>query len=139
MDYQTAVRRHSCFLDMYSSEDKPQSILFLVEPISSKRVDGLEEKQKGRPCGPKLDETLRKKVVKLRERYEWGPNKIAGHLCHLGFTIDHNQAHLFKEHWSFIRYYNYTRPHEGINYLTPAEIYLKDSVQTFYLKKLRHL
>jgi transposase InsO family protein len=35
------------------------------------------------------------------------------------------EAHLFKEHWSFIRYYNFTRPHEGINYLTPAEIYLK--------------
>ena len=31
-----------------------------------------------------------------------------------------------KKHWSFIRYYNYVRPHEGINYLTPAEIYLKD-------------
>jgi len=34
------------------------------------------------------------------------------------------ESHLFKEHWSFIRYYNYTRPHEGINYFTPAEIYL---------------
>jgi transposase InsO family protein len=33
---------------------------------------------------------------------------------------------LFKEHWSFIRYYNYTRPHESLNYLTPAEIYLKE-------------
>jgi transposase InsO family protein len=38
------------------------------------------------------------------------------------------ESHLFKEHWSFIRYYNYTRPHEGIDYLTPAEIYLKDKV-----------
>ncbi len=38
------------------------------------------------------------------------------------------ESHLFKEHWSFIRYYNYTRPHEGIGYLTPAEIYLKDKV-----------
>jgi putative transposase len=38
------------------------------------------------------------------------------------------EAHLFKEHWSFIRYYNYLRPHEGINYLTPAEIYLKNKV-----------
>ena len=38
------------------------------------------------------------------------------------------ESHLFKEHWSFIRYYNYTRPHEGINYLTPAEIYLKNKV-----------
>jgi putative transposase len=38
------------------------------------------------------------------------------------------ESHLFKEHWSFIRYYNYTRPHEGIGYLTPAEIYLKNKV-----------
>lgn len=233
--------------------------------------NGLQEKQKGRPQGPQLDDALRKKVVKLRERYDWGPNKIAGHLNHKGFNIDHNQAyriireaglnhpigeprkmwgtkrfqrehcnslwqadfklcsddnwmisyqddhsrfitgsvkiysptgenallllnravkrfgvpeqiltdqgtqfkpargetsafdihckelgiehicasvrrpttcgkieafhkayevesHLFREHWSFIRYYNYTRPHEGINYLTPAEIYLKDKV-----------
>jgi transposase InsO family protein len=231
--------------------------------------NGLQEKPKGRPQGPQLDDVLRKKVVKLRERYDWGPNKIAGYLNHKGFNIDHNQAyriireaglnhpigeprktwgtkrferehcnslwqadfklcnddnwmisyqddhsrfitgsvkiysptgenamlllnkavrrfgvprqiltdqgtqfkpargetsafdlhcrdlgiehicasvrrpttcgkieafhkaykvesHLFKEHWSFIRYYNYTRPHEGINYLTPAEIYLKD-------------
>jgi len=38
------------------------------------------------------------------------------------------ESHLFREHWSFIRYYNYTRPHEGIGYLTPAEIYLKQKV-----------
>jgi transposase InsO family protein len=36
------------------------------------------------------------------------------------------EFHLFREHWSFIRYYNYTRPHEGIGYLTPAEIYLNN-------------
>src|SRR4030066_993117 len=232
---------------------------------------GLEEKQRGRPCGPELDFSLKEKVIKLRKRYGWGPNKIAGHLGHKGFTIDHNQAyeiiceaglnhpiseprktwgtkrfqrehnnslcqadfklcsddfwmisfqddhsrfitgstkiwsptgenailllekavkrygvpeqvltdqgtqfkpargetsefalhckelgiehitasvrrpttcgkieafhkayevesHLFKLHWSFIRYYNYTRPHEGLKYLTPAEIYLKDKV-----------
>jgi transposase InsO family protein len=232
---------------------------------------GLQEKQRGRPQGPELNDALKKKVVKLRERYDWGPKKIAGHLNHKGFIIDHNQAyqiiceaglnhpiteprktwgtkrfqrehnnslwqadfklcnddnwmisyqddhsrfitgsvkiysptgenamllldravkrfgvpkqiltdqgtqfkpargetsafdlhcselgiehicasvrkpttcgkieafhkayevesHLFREHWSFIRYYNYTRPHEGINYLTPAEIYLKDKV-----------
>jgi transposase InsO family protein len=232
---------------------------------------GLQEKQRGRPQAPELDDSIRKKIVKLRERYGWGPNKIAGHLNHKGFAIDHNQAyriireaglnhpiteprktwgtkrfqrehnnslwqadfklcsddnwmisyqddhsrfitgsvkiwnptgenamllldravkrfgfpkqiltdqgtqftpargetsafdrhcadlgiehitasvrrpttcgkieafhkayevesHLFKEHWSFIRYYNYTRPHEGIKYLTPAEIYLKDQV-----------
>lgn len=38
------------------------------------------------------------------------------------------EAHLFQTHWSFIRYYNYTRPHEGIGYLTPAEKYLKQKV-----------
>ena len=232
---------------------------------------GLQEKHKGRPCGPELDHSLEEKVVKLRKRYCWGPNKIAGHLEHKGFIIDHHQvydiickaglnhpvteprktwgtrrfqrehnnslwqadfklcnddnwmiscqdghsrfitgsvkiysptgenamllldravkrygvpaqiltdqgtqfkpargetsafdihcrelgvehicasvrrpttcgkieafhhayeveSHLFKEHWSFIRYYNYTRPHESLNYLTPAEIYLKDKV-----------
>jgi putative transposase len=232
---------------------------------------GLQERQRGRPKRPELDRTLTKKVVRLRERYGWGPSKIAGHLRHKGFNIDHNQAyrivcdaglnhpivtprkiwgtkrferehcnslwqadfklcnddywmisyqddhsrfitgsvkiwnptgenamllldkavkrfgvpeqiltdqgtqftpargeisafdklcvelgiehimasvrrpttigkieafhkayetesHLFKQHWSFIRYYNYTRPHEAIDYLTPAEIYLKDKV-----------
>jgi transposase InsO family protein len=37
-------------------------------------------------------------------------------------------SHLFREHWSFIRYYNYTRPHEGLKYLIPAEIYLNVKV-----------
>ena len=232
---------------------------------------GLTEKPKGRPKSSKVDDSLKNKVIKLRQRYDWGPNKIAGHLSHKGFNIDHNQAyyiiceaglnhpigeprktwgtkrfqrehcnslwqadfklcsddnwmisfqddhsrfitgsvkiysptgenavslleravkrygvpeqvltdqgtqfkparggisefdrhcrilgiehitasvrrpttcgkieafhkayevesHLFREHWSFIRYYNYTRPHESLNYLTPSEIYLKDKV-----------
>ena len=38
------------------------------------------------------------------------------------------ESHLFREHWSFIRYYNYTRPHEAIGCLTPAEIYPKQKV-----------
>jgi len=230
---------------------------------------GLEAKPKGRPCEAELDDSLKGKIIKLRGRYGWGPSKIAGHLRHKGFKIDHNHAyraiceaglnhpiteprktwgtmrfqrehcnslwqadfklcsddywmisfqdghsrfitgsakiwdptgenairllgitvkrygvpeqiltdqgtqfkparggisefamhcnelgiehitaskrrpttigkieafhkayeaesHLFKEHWSFIRYYNYTRPHEALNYLTPAEIYFKD-------------
>jgi putative transposase len=230
---------------------------------------GLEEKQRGRPDGPGLDDGLRGKVIKLRERYGWSPNKIAGHLEHKGFSIDHNKAyrviceaglnhpiseprktwgtkrfqrdhsnslwqadfklcnddywmisfqddhsrfitgsvkiwdptgenaislleravrkygvpgqvltdqgtqfkparggtsdfaiqchelgiehitaskrgpttigkieafhkayetesHLFNQHWSFIRYYNFTRPHEALDHLTPAEIYFKD-------------
>jgi putative transposase len=233
--------------------------------------NGLQEKQRGRPKRAELDGALKKRAVKLRERYGWGPNKIAGHLSHKGFTIDHNQAyriiceaglnhplskprktwgtkrfqrehnnslwqadfklcgddwwmisyqddhsrfitgstkiwnptgenaillldkavkrhgvpkqiltdrgtqfkparggtseftihcqdlgiehitasvrrpttigkieafhkayetesHLFKMHWSFIRYYNYTRPHEALNYLTPATIYLNQKV-----------
>ncbi len=45
------------------------------------------------PKRPELDGALKKRVVKLRERYGWGPNKIAGHLSHKGFTIDHNQAY----------------------------------------------
>ena len=233
--------------------------------------DGLKEKLRGRPKGLEVEDSLKNKVIKLRERYEWGPKKIAGCLKRKGYAIDNNQAyqiireaglnrpitaprktwgtkrfqrehcnslwqadfklcnddfwmisylddrsrfitgsvkiwsptgenamllldraikrfgvpkqiltdqgtqfkpargetsafdihcfelgiehicasvrrpttcgkieafhkayelesHLFKEHWSFIRYYNYTRPHEGINYLTPAEIYLKEKV-----------
>lgn len=232
---------------------------------------GLAEKRRGRPKGSVLDGSLKKMVVKLRKRYDWGPNKIAGHLNHKGFPVDHNQAYhaiceaglnhpvteprktwgtkrfqrehcnslwqadfklcsddfwmvsyqddhsrfitgsvkiwsptgenailllekavkrygvpeqiltdqgtqfkparggiseferqckelgiehitasvrrptttgkieafhkayeaesrLFNQHWSFIRYYNYTRPHESLNYLTPSEIYFKDKV-----------
>jgi transposase len=33
---------------------------------------GLQEKSKGRPCGPDVDDILRKKIVKLRLRYGWG-------------------------------------------------------------------
>ncbi len=37
-----------------------------------------------------------------------------------------NEAHLFTKHWTFVRYYNYTRPHEALNYLTPATVYFRD-------------
>ena len=233
--------------------------------------NGLKEKTRGRPKSFSIEDSLKKKVIKLRKRYEWGPKKIAGSLRLKGYEIDNNQAyqiicqaglnhpismprktwgtkrfqrehcnslwqadfklcnddywmisylddrsrfitgsvkiwsptgenamllldravkrygaprqiltdqgtqfkpargeisafdihcidlgiehicasvrrpttcgkieafhkayelesHLFKEHWSFIRYYNYVRPHEGIGYLTPAEIYLKEKV-----------
>lgn len=231
--------------------------------------DGLKEKARGRPKSSGLDDPLKKKVIRLRQRYDWGPAKIAGHLNHKGFKVEHNrvyriiceaglnhpvtmprktwgkkrfqrehpnslwqadfklcnddywmvsfqddhsrfitgsakvwsptgenaitllekavrrfgvpeqvltdqgtqfkpargeasefdrrcrelgiehitasvrrpttigkieafhkayevESYLFKEHWSFIRYYNYTRPHEALNYLTPAAIYFKD-------------
>ena len=230
---------------------------------------GLEEKPKGRPRSSFVDDPVKIKIVKLRKRYGWGPNKIAGHLNHKGFCIDHNkvyhvicdadlnhpiteprktwgtkrfqrehcnslwqadfklcsddywmvsyqddhsrfitgsvkiwsptgknaillleravkqygvpeqiltdqgtqfkparggtsefarhccelgiehitasvrrptttgkieafhkayevESHLFNQHWSFIRYYNYARPHESLNYLVPSEIYFKD-------------
>jgi len=233
--------------------------------------DGLKEKARGRPKGSDVAGSLKNKVIKMRERYDWGPKKIAGRLKLKGYEIDNNQAyriiceaglnhpiseprktwgtrrfqrehcnslwqadfklcdddnwmisylddrsrfitgsvkiwnptgenamllldravrrygiprqiltdqgtqfkpargeisafdrhcselgiehitasvrrpttcgkieafhkayklesHLFNAHWSFIRYYNYTRPHEGIGYLTPAEIYLKEKV-----------
>jgi len=233
--------------------------------------EGLEERKRGRPRGPGIDCSLKGMIIRLRKRYEWGPNKIAGYLGHRGFAVDHHkvysviceaglnhpitmlrktwgtrrfqrehsnslwqadfklcdddywmvsyqddhsrfvtgsvkvwnptgenaillldkavkrhgvpeqiltdqgtqfkpargeksefdtlcrelgiehitasvrrpttigkieafhkaydlESHLFREHWSFIRYYNYTRPHEALNYLTPAEIYLKDRV-----------
>jgi transposase InsO family protein len=37
-----------------------------------------------------------------------------------------NEAHLFNKHWTFIRYYNHKRPHEALNYLTPATVYFRD-------------
>ena len=54
---------------------------------------GLEEKPRGRPCGPGIDGSLKKKVIKLRKRYDWGPNKIAGYLEHRGFTVDHHKVY----------------------------------------------
>jgi transposase len=62
---------------------------FWWNPYQAEGWNGLQEKQRGRPLGPGLNDALRKKVVKLRERYDWGPKKIAGHLCHRGFSIDH--------------------------------------------------
>ena len=55
--------------------------------------EGLQEKPKGRPCGPKPEDSLKEKIVKLRKRYEWGPNKIAGYLGHKGYTVDHHQVY----------------------------------------------
>jgi hypothetical protein len=44
-----------------------------------------------------------------------------------------NEAHLFIRHWAFVRYYNYTRPHDALNYLTPATIYFRLRFFSFYL------
>jgi transposase len=64
----------------------------------AKGWSGLQEKPRGRPQGPEIDDALKKKVVKLRERYDWGPKKIAGLLNHKGFATDHNQVyHIIRE------------------------------------------
>jgi transposase len=55
--------------------------------------DGLKEKAKGRPRSSLVEEALKNKVIKLRERYEWGPRKIAGCLKRKGYVIDNNQAY----------------------------------------------
>jgi transposase InsO family protein len=54
---------------------------------------GLEERLKGRPKNLGLDRDVREKVIRLRRRYEWGPNKIAGYLRNRGVIIDHNKVY----------------------------------------------
>ncbi len=43
------------------------------------------------------------------------------------------EAWMFNSHQEFIRYWNYQRPHQGIRYLYPADIYFRD------LKKGTHV
>ena len=54
--------------------------------------EGLKEKPKGRPCGPLLEESIKDKVIKIRKRYEWGPNKITGYLEHRGISVYHHKV-----------------------------------------------
>jgi transposase InsO family protein len=55
---------------------------------------GLQEKPKGRPCGlQKIEDSLKQKIIHIRKRYEWGPNKIAGYLNHRGINVDHHQVY----------------------------------------------
>ena len=54
---------------------------------------GLEEKPKGRPKGPDVEASLKARIVRLRRRYGWGPNKIAGCLKHKGFDVDHHKVY----------------------------------------------
>lgn len=51
---------------------------------------GLEERPRGRPEASGISGELRRKIVKLRKRYEWGSNKIEGYLRHRGFSVPHN-------------------------------------------------
>ena len=48
---------------------------------------GLKEKIKGRPKGLDVEDSLKRKVIKLRLRYEWGPKKIACCLSRKGYTL----------------------------------------------------
>ncbi len=42
---------------------------------------------------------------------------------HKAYTYE---AWMFKTHQEFIHYWNYQRPHQGIGYLYPADIYFRD-------------
>lgn len=44
---------------------------------------------------------------------------------HRSYEEEHK---MFKSLKEFVRYYNYERPHQGINYLTPAKVYFRDKV-----------
>lgn len=54
---------------------------------------GLEERSRGRPKGSGIGNELRRKIVGLRKRYEWGPNKIEGYLKQRGFNVPHNRIY----------------------------------------------
>ena len=53
----------------------------------------LEERPRGRPKGFGLNDSLKEKVVRLRERYGCGPSKLSGRLNHKGYVIDHNRVY----------------------------------------------
>jgi transposase InsO family protein len=38
-----------------------------------------------------------------------------------------NEAWMFNSHRGFIKYWNYERPHQGIGYLYPADVYFRDT------------
>lgn len=69
----------------------------IVSGAATKQVDGKanrksqQEKPKARPTDPKIEDTLKKKAIKIQKRIEW-PNKIADNLNLKGFTIDHHQV-----------------------------------------------
>lgn len=54
---------------------------------------GLEERSKGRPHDSSLDNAIMKQVIRLRRRYDWGPQKIAGYLRHKDVIINHHKVY----------------------------------------------
>ncbi len=42
---------------------------------------------------------------------------------HKSYTIE---APTYPDHHAFINYWNYERPHQGIGYLYPADVYFRD-------------
>ena len=51
------------------------------------------ERPRGRPKGPRIDDGLGRRIVRLRQRYGWGPGKIEGYLEHKGFSLPHNRIY----------------------------------------------
>ncbi len=98
MDNPTKIGRQISHRYLRTSTNRPKNVLPLVEPLSSRGMERLARKAKGKTKRSRFEDSLKKKVIKIRQRYDWGPNKIAGHLSHKGFTIDHNQAyHVIRE------------------------------------------
>jgi transposase InsO family protein len=67
----------------------------IIGADDTKPMDGKDCKKnrKGCPCRPELEASLEDIIIKLRKRYEWGPNKIAGYLEHRGLTVDHHKVY----------------------------------------------
>jgi hypothetical protein len=82
VDCQKEVAGLLCDEDLHFCKDKQRHVLSLVESLSNSRKSGLAGKPRGRPKSSNLDDSLKEKVLKIRRRYDWGPNKIAGHLKH---------------------------------------------------------
>jgi transposase len=54
---------------------------------------GVGERPRGRPKGSGVSNELRKEIVRLRKRYEWGPSKIEGYLKQRGVSAPHNRVY----------------------------------------------
>jgi transposase len=90
---QTKIRRQTGYCNLCRSQVDRKMFYRWWSRYQAQGWKGLEEKPRGRPSGPELNDSLKQKIIKLRKRYEWGPNKIVGCLNRKGFNVDHNQVY----------------------------------------------
>ena len=64
-----------------------------VEPLPNPRLERSKRKSQRSPVWSSAWGTQKEKIIKLRKRYEWGPNKIAGYLSHRDIDVDHHQVY----------------------------------------------